>query len=210
MPTRSVTIINTGVYSDDYEHRYSLTRCWDPNLAKLLFVMHNPSKAREVLNDDTVMACQNIAWLIGQPNHPNRIGTAVVDQLPRFGAIRVCNLYPAFATDPNDMVVPCPPVLRENDCELKRSCRWADRVICAWGKPLETAREQLVKQTIREIRAEKEGEFVLSFGHEQEHPIHPSGVKRLPTARFPANATGTNGRVSVEKRLLYLLQSWDV
>ena len=34
MPTtRSTKIVNTGVYSDDDVYRYSLTRCWDSNLA---------------------------------------------------------------------------------------------------------------------------------------------------------------------------------
>lgn len=208
MPThRSASIANTGVYSDDSVYRYSLTRCWDPALAKLLFVMHNPSKATEVLNDDTVMACQNVAWLIGHPDHPNRISTTVVDELPCFGSIRVCNLYPAFATSVTDMAIPC-PVLRENDCEIKRSCRWADTVICAWGKPrtaTQPNREHCVKEIIR-----AETEHVLCFGQKCGHPIHPRAVKVQSRTCFPETAQDTDGSVSTEKRLLYRLQRWQI
>ena len=203
--SHSVSILNTGVYSEGSLFRYSLTRCWDPALAKLLFVTHNPSKAKEVLNDDTVMACQNIAWLIGHPNYPDRISTAVVDRLPRFGSIRICNLYPAFATSQNNMEIPCPAVLRENDCEVKRSCRWADSIICAWGKPKRVSRERSVKRLIR-----TEVEHVLCFGQAGGHPMHPGRVKRLKKAEFPRDLQRGDGPISMERRLLYRLQHWDL
>ena len=202
--SHSVQILNTGVYSEDRLFRYSLTRCWDPALAKLLFVMHNPSKATEVLNDDTVMACQNIAWLIGHPNHPDRISTDVVDQLPCFGSIRICNLYPAFATSPDDMEIPCRLVLRENDCELESSCRWADWVVCAWGSPKCVIREDCVKRLIL-----AEASDVLCFGKECGHPMHPGRVKRLKKCEFACDLRGGDGSISMERRLLYRLQHWD-
>ena len=203
--SRSVSTLNRGVYSDDGTFRYSLTRCWDPTLAKLLFVMHNPSKATEVLSDDTFMACQNIAWLIGHPSHPVRISTDVLNELPCFGSIRVCNLYPAFATSKDDMEIPCPLVLRENDREVKRSCRWADSIVCAWGKPKCVSRECFIKQLIR-----VEATRVLCFGQESGHPMHPGRAKLLKKTEFPCDLQGRDGSISTERRLLHRLQHWDL
>ena len=202
----SVSIQNTGVYSNDGLFRYSLTRCWSLDLKKLLFVMHNPSKAREVLNDDTVMACQNIAWLIGERTHLDRVSNDLVDQLPHFGAIRVCNLYPVFAASPKDVKDPGPAVLSENDHEIKRSCRWADWVVCAWGKPKSVSRGCYVEGLIR-----VEPPKVLCFGLTRagRYPMHPGRVKRLKKTKFPCHLQDCDGSISTERRLLHRLQPWN-
>ena len=200
MPCRSVSILNTGVYSQGHEFRYSLTRCWDSELPKLLFVMHNPSKASEVLNDETVMACQNIAWLIGHPDNRNGINTELIEELPCFGSIRICNLYPAFATSPQEMIIPALPVLCENDYEIRRACRWADWVICAWGKPRRVVREHYVKEV---IRAEKDSDSILCFGLTRAgQPMHPIGVKNL-------SCGNSRDRRPLEEKALLHLRRWD-
>ncbi|MYB39103.1 MAG: DUF1643 domain-containing protein [Gammaproteobacteria bacterium] len=201
---RTVTVVNTGVLSEDHAFRYSLTRRWDATLQKLLVIMHNPSKATEVLNDDTVMACQNIAWLIGDRTHPDRISTHVVDGLPQFGSIRVCNLFPAFATNKDLLTLPSSNVLHENDCEVARSCAWADKIICAWGKPKRTDREDYIRQIVR-----TETEHVLCFGHQGGHPMHPRQVKQLEKSEFPSYLL-RNDSISTERRLLYRLRNWDI
>jgi len=199
MPYRSVSIFNTGVYSQGHEFRYSLTRCWDSELPKLLFVMHNPSKASEVLNDETVMACQNIAWMIGHPTDRNGISTELIEQLPCFGSIRICNLYPAFETSPQEMMTPDRPVLCENDCEIRRACYWADWVICAWGKPRSIVRERCVKEV---IRAEKDSDRILCFGlTKARQPMHPIGVKNL-------SCGSSQARRSLEEKALRHLRPW--
>lgn len=196
MLCRSVSILNRGVYSQDCTFRYSLIRCWNSGLAKLLFVMHNPSKASEVLNDETVMACQNIGWLIGHPDDRNGVSTELIQQLPCFGSIRICNIYPAFATSPREMEIPPLPVLCENDREIKRACRWADWVICAWGVPKSVARERCVKEV---IRAEKDLDRILCFGITKfGKPMHPIGVKNLSCGN------SQNHRPIEEKMLLHL------
>lgn len=200
MPLRSVSILNRGVYSQDCRFRYSLIRCWNSRLAKLLFVMHNPSKASEVLNDETVMVCQNIAWLVGHSTSHNGVSTQLIQQLPCFGSIRICNLYPAFATLQKDMEIPPDSVLYENDCQIKRACRWADRVICAWGKPKRVDRERCVKQV---IRAETDLDSILCFGLTTNgNPRHPIGVKSL-------NRGNSQDRRPVEEKMLRHLQRWQ-
>ena len=200
MLCRSVSILNRGVYSQDCMFRYSLIRCWNSGLAKLLFVMHNPSKASEVLNDETVMACQNIGWLIGHPDDRNGVSTELIQQLPSFGSIRICNMYPAFATSPRDMDIPPRSVLYENDCQIKRACRWADWVICAWGKPKRVARERSVKDA---IRAEKDVDRILCFGLTKSgQPMHPLGVKTL-------SCGNSQNRRPIEEKLLLRLQRWQ-
>ena len=180
--------------------RYSLTRCWDSRSERLLFVMHNPSKAREVLSDETAMACQNIAWLIGHPADRNSVHTELIRQLPCFGAIRICNLYPAIATSPRKMADSGPAKLRRNDCEIKRACRWADWVICAWGNPKSVVRADCVKQV---IRAEKEMNRILCFGLTGTgQPRHPIGVKNL-------NGENSQNRRPVEEKMLLNLRRWQ-
>ena len=49
------------------------------------------------MNDETVTACQNVAWRIGRPGDRGGVTSAVTEGLPRFGSICICNLYPAFA-----------------------------------------------------------------------------------------------------------------
>lgn len=200
MLCRSVSILNTGVYSQGHEFRYSLTRCWDSDLPKLLFVMHNPSKASEVLNDETVMACQNIAWLIGHPADRDGISTELIEQLPCFGSIRICNLYPAFAVSPQKMMIPTTQVLCENDCEIKRACCWADWVICAWGKPRRVDRERCVREV---IRVENDRDRILCFELTRDgQPMHPIGVKNL-------SCGNSRKRRPLEDKALLHLRRWD-
>lgn len=49
---------STAIYSDCENYRYSLTRTWDTNNRKILFIMLNPSTATEIQNDPTVERCE--------------------------------------------------------------------------------------------------------------------------------------------------------
>ena len=65
---------SVAVYSPCETYRYELTRTWDPDGGKVLFVMLNPSTATEVQNDPTVERCERRARALG------------------FGGFRVCNI----------------------------------------------------------------------------------------------------------------------
>lgn len=110
-----------AVYSPCERYRYTLTRTWDPDGGRALFVMLNPSTATELKNDPTVERCERRARTLG------------------FGAFRVCNIFAYRATDPRVMRAAADPVGPGNDAAIDDSARrWIrcdsrDRIICAWG-----------------------------------------------------------------------------
>ncbi|MDF0601808.1 DUF1643 domain-containing protein [Psychromarinibacter sp. C21-152] len=106
---------STAVYSDCERYRYQLTRIWEPEGRRALFVMLNPSTATEVQNDPTVERCERRARTLG------------------FGAFRVTNIFAYRATDPKVMRAADDPVGPENDAAIVDSAPWADRIVCAWG-----------------------------------------------------------------------------
>ena len=109
-----------AVYSSCQTYRYLLTRAWDTQGPRALFVMLNPSTATEVQNDPTVERCERRARALG------------------FGAFRVCNIFAFRATDPKVMRAVADPVGPENDAAIRDSATdWVrdeqDAVVCAWG-----------------------------------------------------------------------------
>lgn len=106
---------STAIYSDCERYRYMLTRIWQPDGQRALFVMLNPSTATEVQNDPTVERCERRARALG------------------FGSFRVTNIFAWRDTDPKKMRAAADPVGPENDVAISESADWADRIICAWG-----------------------------------------------------------------------------
>lgn len=106
---------STATYSDCEHYRYMLTRIWDPQGTKALFVMLNPSTATEQQNDPTVERCERRARTLG------------------FGAFRVTNIFAWRDTDPKAMRAAADPVGPWNDTAIRDSTPWADQIICGWG-----------------------------------------------------------------------------
>lgn len=106
---------STAVYSDCENYRYLLTRVWNPEGRKALFIMLNPSTATEVQNDPTVERCERRARALG------------------FGAFRVTNIFAWRDTDPFAMKKAADPIGPENDATILEGCSWADQIIAAWG-----------------------------------------------------------------------------
>ncbi|MCF6233805.1 MAG: DUF1643 domain-containing protein [Rhodobacteraceae bacterium] len=104
-----------AVYSDCERYRYSLTRVWQPEGRKVLFVMLNPSTATEVQNDPTVERCERRARALG------------------FGSFQVTNIFAWRDTDPRKMRAAPDPVGPGNDAAISDGIIWADHVIAAWG-----------------------------------------------------------------------------
>lgn len=107
-------------YSECLHYRYSLTRVWNPDAPRALFVMLNPSTATEIANDPTVERCERRARRLG------------------FGAFRVCNIFAWRSTDPRALALQTDPVGPGNDAAIAAGCDWAcrtpeDRAVCAWG-----------------------------------------------------------------------------
>ncbi|PKP68667.1 MAG: hypothetical protein CVT82_14395 [Alphaproteobacteria bacterium HGW-Alphaproteobacteria-4] len=110
---------SSAVYSDCERYRYLLTRVWQPEGARALFVLLNPSTATEAQNDPTVERCERRARALG------------------FGSFRVTNIFAFRATDPRAMRAEVDPIGPGNDAAIAESLGWAagaqDRIVCAWG-----------------------------------------------------------------------------
>ncbi len=109
------TTVSTARYSDCECYRYALTRVWDADGDRVLFIMLNPSKATEIQNDPTVERCERRARALG------------------FGAFRVTNIFAWRETDPHKMRKCADPIGPENDAGILEGVDWANVIIAAWG-----------------------------------------------------------------------------
>ena len=141
-----------ALYSDCETYRYALTRTWDVDGRRLLFIMLNPSKATEVQNDPTIERCERRARALG------------------YGSFRACNIFALRETDPHKMRKHSDPNGPENDIVLLEACEWADDVLCAWGAHgTHLGRGWQVEETLR-----KADFNLLSLGQTKGgHPRHP-------------------------------------
>ncbi|WP_424990695.1 DUF1643 domain-containing protein [Fluviibacterium sp. S390] len=152
---------STAVYSDCERYRYSLTRSWDPQGARALFVMLNPSTATEVQNDPTVERCERRARALG------------------FGAFQVTNIFAWRATDPRAMRAQADPVGPSNDTAIAEGCTWADKVICAWGTHgAHLDRGPAVESLIRATGVAPHHLGLSKAGH-PKHPLYISYAQPL-------------------------------
>lgn len=143
---------STAVYSDCETYRYSLTRIWDTQARRVMFVMLNPSTATEVQNDPTVERCERRARHLG------------------FGAFRVTNIFAFRATDPRDMRAATDSIGPDNDTTLTQGAAWADAIIAAWGvHGSHLGRGAAVAQT---LQAGSTPLFHLGLS-KHGHPRHP-------------------------------------
>ena len=104
-------------------YRYKLTRTWDEDKGKVLFIMLNPSTANHIQNDLTTIRCINFAEKWG------------------YGGIMIGNIYPFRAKRPKDLK----KWLNEGhdyafwkSGDNNRNCveemaEKADLIVCAWG-----------------------------------------------------------------------------
>ncbi|WP_298801637.1 DUF1643 domain-containing protein [uncultured Lentibacter sp.] len=143
---------STAVYSDCENYRYLLTRIWEPEGRKALFIMLNPSTATEVQNDPTVERCERRARALG------------------FGGFRVTNIFAWRDTDPKAMRAAAEPIGAANDATIAQSCDWADQIIAAWGAHgAHLQRGAAVEAVLRAT-----GRPVFHLGLTQAgHPKHP-------------------------------------
>ena len=143
---------STAIYSPCEAYRYALTRVWDTEGRRVLFVMLNPSTATEVQNDPTVERCERRARALG------------------FGAFRVCNIFAFRATDPRVMRAQDDPVGPANDAAIAEGALWADSVVCAWG----THGAHLGRGSAVEALLRATGRPLLHLGLSKAgHPKHP-------------------------------------
>jgi hypothetical protein len=162
---------SVAVYSACEGYRYALTRVWQPEAGRVLFVMLNPSTATEVQNDPTVERCERRARAAG------------------FGAFRVVNIFAWRATDPRAMRAVADPVGPGNDAAILEGVTWADRILCAWGTHgAHLGRGAMVERLLRATGRELTVLGLTRAGHPQ-HPLYIANDRR-PVV-WPAGAPFT-------------------
>lgn len=108
-------VIASAVISDCEKYRYSLTRVWDDNKPRVLFIMLNPSTADAEKDDPTIRRCIGFAKDWG------------------YGGIYVVNLFSRRSTNPKDLLTAPFVVGIENEKWFRRMSLLAHLVVCAWG-----------------------------------------------------------------------------
>lgn len=108
-------VIASAVLSDCEKYRYSLSRVWDDNKPRVLFIMLNPSTADAEKDDPTIRRCIGFAKDWG------------------YGGIYVVNLFALRATNPKDLLKAPFVVGVENEKWFRRMSALAHLVVCAWG-----------------------------------------------------------------------------
>ena len=145
-----------AVYSDCEKYRYSLTRIWDNQGRKALFIMLNPSTATEVQNDPTVERCERRARALG------------------FGGFRVTNIFAWRDTDPKKMRAATDPIGPHNDAAILDSCPWADQILCAWGAHgAHRERGKSIESSLRNTELPLHHLGLTKAGH-PKHPLYIS------------------------------------
>ena len=152
---------STAVYSECERYRYLLTRVWNDDAPRALFVMLNPSTATEVQNDPTVERCERRARALG------------------FDGFAVANIFGFRATDPRVMRAAADPVGPGNDAAILELAGWAGRVICAWGTHgVHLGRGRAVEAALRGA-GHRLQHLGLTQGGQPKHPLYV-GYGRQP------------------------------
>ena len=108
--------MNKGaIFSEENIYRYPLSRVWDINKPKILFIMLNPSTADEFVEDPTIRRVINYAKDWG------------------YGSVYVGNLYAFRSTDPKGLNNVEDPIGPENITNIQALIGLVDKVIYAWG-----------------------------------------------------------------------------
>ena len=105
----------TALLSDDNIYRYQLSRIWDEEKPKILFIMLNPSTADEFVEDPTIRRVVNYAKDWG------------------YGGVYVGNIYSFRSTYPKGLKCIADPIGPENINHIQTLISLVDKVIYAWG-----------------------------------------------------------------------------
>lgn len=127
------SIISTkAIYSDDKRYRYSLTKTWDENKRKAIFIGINPSDATEVIMDKTVMNLMNHLIVL------------------QYGEVEVLNLFAYRSKKQEELVLPDIEQNAINIEYIKNSINTADLIIVGWGRTAES--KPKYRDTISDVK----------------------------------------------------------
>lgn len=160
----SQRMIKGAILSECGKYRYRLWRIWDESKPKVLFVMHNPSKADDRKDDPTITRCIAFARSWG------------------YGGLYVGNLFAYRATDPKELkgkeyLELNPPAAAAHVLEMMAI---TDLHVFAYGNPIVPNSAPMVDgdHTWHYLELTKAG-----------HPGHPLYLKsQLKPKKFTPNA----------------------
>ena len=104
-----------AIISQDEKYRYQLSRIWDEEKPKILFIMLNPSTADADVDDPTIRRVVNFAKSWG------------------YGGVFVGNLYAFRSTDPKGLRHTDDPIGEDNIQHIQNLLGLVEKVIYAWG-----------------------------------------------------------------------------
>src|SRR5438034_233293 len=117
-----------AVFSEDGLYRYTLRRSWAKG-PRLCFVMLNPSKADDQIDDPTTRCCVRFAKSWG------------------YGSLIAANLFAYIATNPEELLRVEDPVGPDNDVYILRAHIGSTDTVAAWGShPAIDGRDAEVKR----------------------------------------------------------------
>lgn len=108
-------VVSSALISTCNKYRYSLTRIWDTNLPKVMFIMFNPSTADGTKDDPTIRRCIAFAKSWG------------------YGGLYVCNILAYRATEPKDLLKVDNPFGDQNIWVTRKHVDEVELIVCAWG-----------------------------------------------------------------------------
>lgn len=112
--------LGAAKFSPCRKFRYTLHRELADNHRLVQFILLNPSKADEYINDNTVTRCLNYSRSWG------------------FGRALITNIFAWRSTDPRELkqctASGVSPIGLDNDAEIIANGRSAEIIVCGWGK----------------------------------------------------------------------------
>lgn len=148
-----------AILSEDRKYRYTLSRVWDDNKPKVLFVCLNPSTADENEDDRTVTKCINFAKSWG------------------YGGLLVGNLFALRSTDSSKLYSEEDPVGPENDRFLQELAQQASLIVAAWG---DHGSYMWSSTKVKTMFSDKRLKcFKINLSKEPKHPLYVSGDAAL-------------------------------
>jgi hypothetical protein len=129
-------VLRDAEFSPCRLYRYRLRAVWDRDLARVAFVMLNPSTADENVLDPTLRRCLGFAQAWG------------------FGGFEIGNLFAFRSTDPLALHVVPDPVGPDNNRWLQEIARACEIVVCGWGNMARVVsfRDDTVRRLLAPIR----------------------------------------------------------
>ena len=150
---------SNAILSEDRKYRYVLSRIWDDDKPKVLFLCLNPSTADENTDDRTVTRCINFAKTWG------------------YGGLLIGNLFALRSTDSSKLYSEEDPVGPENDQYLQELAKQASLIIAAWGdNGSYMGRSTKVKAMFSNKGLKC---FKINLSKEPKHPLYVSGDATL-------------------------------